>query len=166
MWPRVVTGPCPPSAGPQPLSLAHSGLSWSATRYINYTLTIHCNNHQQYVHLDSKGTTNIVWVIITFMNSTFSTAKWIIGKHCWDDFSFDFENKYSGGHQDLRRSKTLNISFKCCSKFKSRDSFGNCSSWRFQNTPNMLRLIEFWLRYLTSKTNDMILKNSSKLIQD
>ena len=35
---------------------------------------------------------------------------------------------YSGGHQDLQRSKTLNISFKCCSKFKSRDSFGNCSS--------------------------------------
>ena len=36
--------------------------------------------------------------------------------------------KYSGGHQDLYRSKTLNISFKCCSKFKSRDSFRICSS--------------------------------------
>ena len=65
-------------------------------------------------------------------------------------------NYYSGGHQDLQRSKTLNISFKSCSKFKSRDSFGNCSSWGFQNTPNMLKLIEFWLRYLRSKTNDMI----------
>ena len=61
--------------------------------------------------------------------------------------------------------KNLNISFKCCSKCKSRDSFGNCSSWGCQNTPNMLRLIEFWLRYLRSKTNDMILKSSSKLIE-
>ena len=61
--------------------------------------------------------------------------------------------------------KNLNISFKCCSKYKSRDSFEICLSWGFQNTPNMLKLIEFWLRYLRSKTNDMILKNSSKLIK-
>ena len=72
---------------------------------------------------------------------------------------------YSGGNQHLQQSKTLNISFKCCSKFKSRDSFGNCLSWGFQNTPNMLKLIEFWLRYLRSKTNDMILKISSKFIE-
>ena len=61
--------------------------------------------------------------------------------------------------------KNLNISFKCCSNCKSRDSFGFCSSWGFQNTPNMLKLIEFWLRYLRSKTNDRILKISSKLIK-
>ena len=61
--------------------------------------------------------------------------------------------------------KNLNISFKCCSKYKSMDSFEICLSWGFQNTPNMLKLIEFWLRYLRSKTNDMILKNSSKLIE-
>ena len=36
--------------------------------------------------------------------------------------------RYSGGKQHLHRSKTLNISFKCCSKCKSRDSFGNCLS--------------------------------------
>ena len=29
----------------------------------------------------------------------------------------------------------------------------------------MFKLIEFWLRYLGSKTNDVILKNSSKLIK-
>ena len=45
------------------------------------------------------------------------------------------------------------------------DSFEMCLSWGFQNTPNMLKLIEFWLRYLRSKTNDMILKISSKLIK-
>ena len=56
--------------------------------------------------------------------------------------------------------KNLNIFFKCCSKYKFRDSFEICSSWRFQNTPNILKLIEFWLRYMRSKTNDMILKNS------
>ena len=72
---------------------------------------------------------------------------------------------YSGGNQHLHQCKTRNISFKCCSKYKSRDSFGNSWSWGFQNTPNMLRLIEFWLRYLRSKTNDMILKSSSKLIE-
>ena len=38
-------------------------------------------------------------------------------------------------------------------------------TWGFQNTPNMFKLIEFWLRYLRSKTNDMILKSSSKLIE-
>ena len=72
---------------------------------------------------------------------------------------------YSVGQHDLYRSKSLNISFKCCSKCKSGDSFENCSSWGFQNTPNMLKLIEFWLRYLRSKTNDMILKYSSKLVE-
>ena len=72
---------------------------------------------------------------------------------------------YSGGNQHLHQCKTRNISFKCCSKHKSRDSFGFCSSWGFQNTPNMLKLIEFWLRYLRSKTNDRILKISSKLIK-
>ena len=61
--------------------------------------------------------------------------------------------------------KNLNISFKCCSKYKSRDSFEICLSWGFQNTPNMLKLIVFWLRYLRSKINGMILKNSSKLIE-
>ena len=61
--------------------------------------------------------------------------------------------------------KTLNIYLKCCSKCKSRDSFKICSSWGFQNTPYMFKLIEFWLRYLRSKTNDMILKISSKLIE-
>ena len=61
--------------------------------------------------------------------------------------------------------KNLNISFKCCFKYKFRESFEICSSWGFQNTPNMLKLIEFWLRYMRSKTNDMILKNSSKLIE-
>ena len=35
----------------------------------------------------------------------------------------------------------------------------------FQNTPNILELIEFGLRYLRSKTNDMILKIFSKLIE-
>ena len=57
-------------------------------------------------------------------------------------------------------AKNLNISFKCCSKYKLRDSFEICLFWGFQNTPNMLKLIEFWLRYLRSKKNDMILKNS------
>ena len=42
---------------------------------------------------------------------------------------------------------------KCCSKCKSRNIFGNCASWGFQNTPNILKLIKFWLRYLRSKTN-------------
>ena len=58
--------------------------------------------------------------------------------------------------------KNLNMSFKCCSRcsrYKSRDSFEIFSSWGFQNTPNMLELIEFWRRYLRSKTNDVILKN-------
>ena len=35
-------------------------------------------------------------------------------------------------------------------------------SW---NTPNMLKLIKFWQSYLRSKTNDIILKTSSKVIQ-
>ena len=35
---------------------------------------------------------------------------------------------YSGGNQHLHQCKTRNISFKCCSKHKSRDSFGFCSS--------------------------------------
>ena len=37
-------------------------------------------------------------------------------------------SKYSGGNQHLHQCKTRNISFKCCSKSKSRDSFGFCSS--------------------------------------
>ena len=72
---------------------------------------------------------------------------------------------YSGGHHNLYRCKTLNIYLKCCSKCKSRDSFKICSSWGFQNTPYMFKLIEFWLRYLRSKTNDMILKITNKLIE-
>ena len=36
------------------------------------------------------------------------------------------------------------------------------SSWGFQNSPNMFKLIEFWLRYLRSKTNDMILKKAKQ----
>ena len=68
---------------------------------------------------------------------------------------------YSGGHHNLYRCKTLNIYLKCCSKCKSRDSFKICLSWGFQNTPNMLKVIEFWLRYLRSKTNDMILKREN-----
>ena len=79
--------------------------------------------------------------------------------------NFNLIDLYSGGNQHLHQCKTHNISFKCCSKHKSRDSFGFCSSWGFQNTPNMLKLIEFWLRYLRSKTNDRILKISSKLIK-
>ena len=68
---------------------------------------------------------------------------------------------YSGGHHNLYRCKTFNIYLKCCSKCKSRDSFKICLSWGFQNTPYMFTLIEFWLRYLRSKTNDMILKREN-----
>ena len=74
-------------------------------------------------------------------------------------------SSYSGGHHNLYWCKTLNIYLKCFSKCKSRDSFKICSSWGFQNTPYMFKLIEFWLRYLRSKTNDMILKISGKLIE-
>jgi len=76
-----------------------------------------------------------------------------------------YKSKYSGGNQHLQQCKTRNISSKRCSKHKSRDSSGLCSSRGFQNTPNMLKLIEPRLRYLRSKTNDRIPKISSKLIK-
>ena len=85
-----------------------------------------------------------------------------LGSSSWSNYHLLL---YSGGHQDLQQCKTRNISFKCCSKCKFRDSFGFWSSLGFQNTPNMLKFIEFWLRYLRSKTNDIILKNSSKMIE-
>ena len=40
-----------------------------------------------------------------------------------------------------------------------------CSSEKSQYLLQMLKLIEFWLIYLRSKTHDRILKNSSKLIE-
>ena len=63
-----------------------------------------------------------------FINSKYETEL------CWQYFLFV---KYSGGHHNLYRCKTLNIYLKCCSKCKSRDSFENCSSWVFQ----------IWLRF-------------------
>ena len=62
-------------------------------------------------------------------------------------------------------SVKTSISPSFCSKCKSKDSFEICLSWGFQNTPNMLKFIEFWLRYLRPKTNNTILKNCSKLIE-
>ena len=43
---------------------------------------------------------------------------------------------------------------KSSSNLKPNDSFGICSSWGFRNTPYMLNLMKFWLRYLRLKTID------------
>ena len=51
----------------------------------------------------------------------------------------------------------LNYSYKSWSIIKTRDRFGICWSWRFQNTPYMSNLTKFWLRYLRLKTHDTIL---------
>ena len=41
---------------------------------------------------------------------------------------------------------------KSSSNIRANDSFEICLSWGFQNTPNMLNLMKFWLRYLMLKT--------------
>ena len=41
-----------------------------------------------------------------------------------------------------------NYSYKSWSIIKTRDRFGICWSWCFQNTPYMSNLTKFWLRYL------------------
>ena len=43
---------------------------------------------------------------------------------------------------------------KSWSNLKPNDSFEICLSWGFQNTPYMLNLMNFWLRYLRLKTID------------
>ena len=58
----------------------------------------------------------------------------------------------------------LNYSCKSWSNFKTRDRFGICRSWGFQNTPYMSNLTKFWLRYLRLKTHDTILLFSCYLI--
>ena len=58
----------------------------------------------------------------------------------------------------------LNYSCKSWSIFKTRDRFGICWSWGFQNTPYMFNLTKFWLRYLRLKTHETILLFSCYLI--
>jgi len=41
---------------------------------------------------------------------------------------------------------------KSWSNLTPNGSFKICSSWRFENTPYMLNLMKFWLRYLGLKT--------------
>ena len=41
---------------------------------------------------------------------------------------------------------------KSGSNLTSNGSFKICSSWQFENTPYMLNLMKFWLRYLGLKT--------------
>ena len=65
----------------------------------------------------------------------------------------------------LGTEKTFDISYESCSKFNSRDSFEICTSWGFQNTPWMLELTKFWLRYLRFSTDGIIFKISSKMIK-
>ena len=48
----------------------------------------------------------------------------------------------------------LDYSYKSWLFIKTRDRFGICWSWRFQNTPYMSNLTKFWLRYLRLKTHD------------
>ena len=43
---------------------------------------------------------------------------------------------------------------KSWSNLKPNGSFEICSSWGFRNTPYMLNLMKFWLRYLRLKTSD------------
>ena len=45
---------------------------------------------------------------------------------------------------------------KSSSNLKPNDSFEICLSWGFQNIPNMLNLMKFWLRYLMIKTIQLI----------
>ena len=47
---------------------------------------------------------------------------------------------------------------KSWSNLKPNDSFEICSSRGFQNTPYMLNLMNFWLRYLRLKTIDTFIK--------
>ena len=69
---------------------------------------------------------------------------------------FNCDNKYV--HTVVEKSLwyfvLLYYSHKSWSIFKTRDRFGICWSWRFQNTPYMSNLTKFWLRYLRLKTND------------
>ena len=51
----------------------------------------------------------------------------------------------------------LNYSYKSWSIFKTRNRFGICWSWGFQNTPYMCNMTKFWLRYLGLKTYYTIL---------
>ena len=55
----------------------------------------------------------------------------------------------------------LIFSIKSWSNWNSNDSFGICSSWRFRNTPWMLNLMKFWLRYCRLNTICNISKSTS-----
>ena len=63
-------------------------------------------------------------------------------------------------------SDFLNFSTRCFPRFSLKtmstwspnDSFGFCSSRELQNTPYMLNLMKFWLRYLRLKTINTRLK--------
>ena len=50
------------------------------------------------------------------------------------------------------------FSVKSSSNQKPNGSFNICSSWGFRNTPSMLNLMKFWLRYLRLKTVDIFQK--------
>ena len=47
---------------------------------------------------------------------------------------------------------------KSWSNLTPNGSFKICSSWRFENTPYMLNLMKFWLRYLRLKSVDIFQK--------
>ena len=75
-----------------------------------------------------------------------------------------FPYRYTVVEKSLLYFVLLYYSHKSWSIFKTRDRFGICWSWRFQNTPYMSNLTKFWLRYLRLKTHDTILLFSCYLI--
>ena len=58
----------------------------------------------------------------------------------------------------LRQQFLHVFSVKSSSILKPSNSFGICYSWGFRNTPYMLNLMKFWLRYLRLKTVDIFQK--------
>ena len=123
-------------------------IKWTVDRWgetiIWYSLFF---KHTDYHHtvLKMKAITLLLILLLTMTNIQ---ANYLFDLELAGEYRIKSQNficskyyslKYSGGHHDLYWCKTLNIYLKCCSKCKSRD----CSSWGFQNTPNMLKLIEF-----------------------
>ena len=92
-----------------------------------------------------------------------NTWIWLWQSECMPPQPFNFycvSNDAAGQaiSRILQQDVFLVFSKKTRSNWTPNDSFGFCSSRGFQNTPYMLNLIKFWLRYLRLKTVDIFKK--------
>ena len=101
---------------------------------------------------------------VYWRSNTDNKERKVIGWHDGTNWLILSPKDYTVLIKRVQNFVLLNYSCKSWSNFKTRDRFGICRSWGFQNTPYMCNLTKFWLRYLRLKTHDTILLFSCYLI--